>query len=153
MQAMTEAQARQRVLLGICFGFGAALAYGSSQVLARHTVSELAAPLVGSSLALFWGTLGFFLLTFRGLRGPNANFRLGAFYFGLAGIFSSMGVTGLFLALERAQVVIVSPVVSTNPLFTLVLAAIFLRDVERLTLRVIVGAMLVVGGVVVLSVA
>jgi drug/metabolite transporter (DMT)-like permease len=148
-----EAEARRRVALGIAFGFGAALAYGISTVLARHTVSGLATPLVGAALALTWGTLGFLLMTFRNLREPAANFWRGAFYFAAGGIFSALGVTGLFLALERAQVVIVSPVSSTNPLFTLILAAIFLREVEQLNLRVVIGSLLVVGGVIVLTVA
>ena len=51
------------------------------------------------------------------------------------------------------MVVVVSPVLATNPLFTLILAAIFLRDIEQITPRIIVGALLVVAGVVVLSLA
>jgi len=147
-----EAEARRRAALGITFGFGAALAYGVSQVLARHTVSGLATPLVGAALALTWGTLGFALITFRNLREPVANFWRGALFFATGGIFSAIGVTGLFLALERAEVVIVSPISSVNPLFTLLLAAIFLREVEELNLRVVAGSLLVVSGVIVLTV-
>ena len=58
----------------------------------------------------------------------------------------------MFQALSRGPVVVLSPVVSTNPLFTLLFASIFLRGVERITPRVVAGALLVVGGVVVLSV-
>jgi len=145
-------EARRRVILGVIFGFGASLSYGVSQVLTRQSLSDVT-PIVGSSLALFWGTLGFVLMSFRNLRAPATDFRRGALYFTAGGIFSAMGVMGLFLALERAQVVIVAPISSTNPLFTLVLAAIFLRDVEQLNLRVVAGALLVVAGVIVLTVA
>ena len=153
IETETEAQARRRVLLGTVFGFSAAISYGVSQVLARHTVSDLAPPLVGASLSLFWGTLGFLAISFRNLRTPAQDFSRGLVFFAAGGIFSALGVTAMFLALERAQVVIVSPLTSTNPLFTLFLAAIFLRDVEQLNLRVVIGALLVVGGVVVLTVA
>ena len=46
---------------------------------------------------------------------------------------------------------VISPVLATNPLFTLLFASIFLRGVERITPRVVLGALLVVAGVVVLS--
>ncbi|MPZ51004.1 MAG: EamA family transporter [Dehalococcoidia bacterium] len=151
--AEAASEARRRAILGVIFGFSAALAYGVSQVLARHTVSDIAPPLVGSCLALFWGTLGCALMASRTRGAPIQDFRRGVFLFAAGGIFSAMGVTGLFIALERAPVVIVSPISSTNPLFTLVLAAIFLRDVEQLSPRVVIGAMLVVAGVVVLTVA
>jgi drug/metabolite transporter, DME family len=144
---------RNRVLLGVAFGFIAAASYGSSQVLAREGVSDLAPPLVGSLLALFWGTLGFSLMAVRGLRTIDGDFRRGAVLFSAAGIFSAIGVVLMFQALSRGQVVVVSPVLATNPLFTLILAAIFLRDVEQLTRRVVVGAVLVVIGVAVLSLA
>ena len=82
---------------------------------------------------------------------------------GLAGIVAGIvggdflwlagGVMLMFQALSRGNVVVVSPLVSTNPLFTLVLAAVLLRDVERITRRTIVGALLVVLGVVVVTVA
>jgi DME family drug/metabolite transporter len=149
--AVRTQQQRRRVLAGVAFGFSASLAYGASQVLTRHTVSELAPPLVGSSIALFWGTLGFFLLSVRSLGQRGEAFRRGALLFAGAGIFSAVGVILMFQALSRGQVVVISPVLATNPLFTLVMAALMLRDVERITTRVVVGALLVVSGVAALS--
>jgi drug/metabolite transporter (DMT)-like permease len=152
MQTTERPQTRTAVL-GVLFGFGAAIAYGSSQVLTRHSVSDLAPPLVGSMFALFWGTSGFFLLTVRNLGEGIRDFRRGALLFAAAGMFSATGVMLMFQALSRGQVVVISPIISTNSLFTLVLAALLLRDVEKITLRVIIGSLLVVGGVVVLTVA
>jgi drug/metabolite transporter (DMT)-like permease len=152
MQPPTEQRAARQVLLGVLFAFGAALSYGASQVLTRHSVSDLAPPLTGSAIALFWGTLGFFFLSARGLRQAGNDFRKGTPFFIGTGIFSAIGVVGLFQALERGPVVLVSPVVSVNPLFTLLFAALLLREVERITIQVVIGALLVVGGVVVLTV-
>ena len=67
------------------------------------------------------------------------------------GIFSGVSVLLIFEALSRGQVV--SPVLATNPLFTLFLATVLLRGLEQITLRVIAGTCLVVLGVVVLTVA
>lgn len=48
----------------------------------------------------------------------------------------------VFYALSHGKVVIVEPLVSSNPVLTLLLASIFLRDVEALSTRVILGALL-----------
>ena len=58
-----------------------------------------------------------------------------------------------YLALGQAPVVVVAPVTGTNPLFSIILAWVFLRQMERLTLRVVLGAVLVVAGVTVVSVS
>ncbi|MBM4414989.1 MAG: DMT family transporter [Chloroflexi bacterium] len=141
----------RRTLAGVAFGLGAAVAYGTAQVLARHTVSDLAPPLVATFLALAWGTLGLFVLTARALP-RNGYSRRGVLYFAGAGGCSAGGVLLMFQALGRGNVVIVSPLVSTNPLFTLVLATLLLRDIERITRRTVLGALLVVAGVVVVGV-
>ena len=147
----TEQRAARQAFLGILFAFTAALSYACSQVLIRYSVEDLAPPLVGSMIALFWGTLGFVALSYRSLGERSPNFRRGALLFAGAGFFSTLGLVGMFLALDRGEVVLVSPVLATHSLSTLVLAALFLRGVERLTLRVAVGCVLVVAGVVVLS--
>jgi len=54
----------------------------------------------------------------------------------------------VFFALSHGKVVIVEPLVSSNPVTTLLLTSIFLRDVESLTLRVILGAALTVTGTI-----
>ncbi|MEZ4553191.1 MAG: EamA family transporter [Dehalococcoidia bacterium] len=155
MAATTEERTglRRTMVIGVALAFGAAISYGSSQVLTRQGVSDLAPPLVGSFIALFWGTLGFLIISLRSLRNVRGDLRTGSLYFGAAGVFSAAGVMLMFQALSRGEVVIISPVLATNPLFTLILAAIFLRGVERITPPIVIGALLVVAGVVVLSAA
>lgn len=145
------ASSRRATLAGVGFALIAALSYGGSQVLTRQAVSNLAPPLVGTFIALFWGTLGFALLSVRNLGPRPQRLRRGAAFFVGAGICSSLGVTMMFQALSRGEVVVLSPVLATNPLFTLLFAALLLRGVERITARHAVGTALVVGGVVVLS--
>lgn len=153
----TEAQdagaARRTLILGLIFGFGAAMSYGTSQVLTRHSVSNLAPPLVGAFVALAWGTLGFSLMSARSIARAGERSARGTLFFVLAGLFSACGIMLMFQALQRGEVVILSPVLATNPLFTLIFAAALLRGVERITPRIVAGALLVVAGVVVLTVA
>ncbi len=139
---------------GYVFAFTAAIAYAASQVLARHGVSDFQAPLVGTTIALGFASIGFILILVRNLESQSSSdFRRGSLFFGVAGIFSAVGVSSMFVALENADVVVVSPVSSTNPLFTLLFAAILLRDLERFNIRILMGSMLVVLGVVVISLA
>jgi DME family drug/metabolite transporter len=154
--ARTEAEEPRQARLalrGYVFAFSAAIAYAASQVIAREGVSELEAPLVGTMIALVFASVAFVPLAIRSLSTPSTDARRGALFFAGAGIFSATGVASMFLAIERAEVVVVSPISSTHPLFTLLLAAILLRDLERITMTIVIGALLVVAGIVLISVS
>ncbi len=60
-------------------------------------------------------------------------------WFVAAGICNTTGMLANFYALSTGDIVIVEPLISTNPVLTVVLTAIFLRDVETVNLRVCVG--------------
>ncbi len=142
---------RRDDLLGYGFAFGSAVSYSVAQILTRHSVTDLAPSLLGSALALFWGTVAFTAIAAGSMNQQHPSFRLGALAFIGAGFFSFVGVLALFLALEREKVVVVSPISSTHPLFTLLLAAIFLRGTERVTRELLLGSLLVVVGIAVLA--
>jgi len=59
----------------------------------------------------------------------------------------------VFYALSNGKVVIVEPLVSSNPVLTLLFTAIFLRDLEAVNLRVIGGALLTVMGTILVVLA
>ena len=71
--------------------------------------------------------------------------------FGLSGIFSVLGQLSLFQALEIGSVVIVSPLSAISPLFVIVMAGIFLKQLERVTWKITVGAIFIVIGTVLLA--
>jgi drug/metabolite transporter (DMT)-like permease len=66
----------------------------------------------------------------------------------LAGIASGIAVISLYFAVQRTDVVVISPIVSSSPLITLLLSHLFLARLEQVTRRLVFGAMLTVGGVV-----
>ena len=68
-------------------------------------------------------------------------------YVALAGIASGVAVISWYFAVQRADVVVISPIVSSSPLVTLFLAHLFLTRLERVTRRLVVGALLTVAGV------
>jgi drug/metabolite transporter, DME family len=67
------------------------------------------------------------------------------------GIVISLAMTCIYYALDLGKVSVVIPIASTGPLFSLILTAIFLRDVERVTVKIVLSAVMIVGGVVLLS--
>jgi len=72
-------------------------------------------------------------------------------WFLAAGVTISLGMVCIYYALDLGKVSVVIPISSTGPFFSLILAAIFLRDVERVTLRIVISAAMIVGGVVLLT--
>jgi drug/metabolite transporter (DMT)-like permease len=72
--------------------------------------------------------------------------RRGIAWFALTGVFNSAAVLALYGALDAGTVNFVSPIVATYPLFTLLLNTIILRE-ERLSVRLMGGVALMVGGV------
>ena len=68
-------------------------------------------------------------------------------YFAAAGLAENVGVFMNVVALGMGRVSVVTPLYGTAPIFVLILAPLFLRDVERLTSRVVVGTLLIVFGV------
>ena len=52
-------------------------------------------------------------------------------WFGLSGLLNSVAVSLNMTALEMGSVVLVSPLISTTPLFTVILSTVFLRSFER----------------------
>lgn len=69
-------------------------------------------------------------------------------YFAGSGTLTAVALLSLFAALQIGRVVVVDPLAATAPLFTTVFAAVLLRDLERVTLRLVAGAVLIVIGVV-----
>ena len=69
-----------------------------------------------------------------------------------AGVTISLGMTCIYYALDLGKVSVVIPISSTGPFFSLIFAALFLRDVERVTLRIVLSAAMIIGGVVLLTI-
>ena len=72
-------------------------------------------------------------------------------WFVAAGVTVSCAMTCIYYALDLGKVSVVIPLSSTGPFFSLILTAMFLRDVERVTPRIVVSAAMIVGGVVLLT--
>ncbi len=117
---------------------------GSITALEAVTINELAGFVVLVGYAVARGQVS----TFRRL--PRESYG----YFAVSGLLTTVAMLSLMIALglEAGRIAIVDPLVATAPLVTLVFAAVFLRDLERVTRGVLVGATLVVIGAVLITV-
>jgi transporter family protein len=68
-------------------------------------------------------------------------------YFIAAGVAENLGVFLTIVALTFGAVSVVTPLTAASPLFVLLLTPLFLKGVEVLTTRVVVGTVLIVSGV------
>ncbi|MCH8205491.1 MAG: DMT family transporter [Chloroflexi bacterium] len=145
--------ARRRMVLGYLAALGAAASYGSVALVGRKIVDDYSSPMVGAAFSLVLGAGMVVALFHRDAvaDAPHVPRRAWAMV-ALAGCASTWGVSFWFLALSRAPVVLVAPLVGTSPLVSLLLAHLFLRRLERLTWRTVAGAMLVVGGVALITI-
>ena len=71
--------------------------------------------------------------------------------FGLSGVCVFLAMLTLYEALIRAPVSVADPILGTAPLFTAIVAASVLKDVERITRGFVIGTILIITGVVLLS--
>jgi drug/metabolite transporter (DMT)-like permease len=140
--------ARRRLVLGIFVATLAAAAYGISRTMTRYLVIAAAPPQVAALYTTLFGTVYLSAMSGRKVRLLGNLSSADAVMVGAAGIFASLGSLFVFLALSKAPVILASPLFQLKSLVGIVLAHFFLKRLERVTPRLVVGACLVFGGVV-----
>jgi uncharacterized membrane protein len=133
------------------YPFLSALCFGVVAVIRKLGLSQ-AGPLFGSAInitAAMVASTAFVLAT--GNRGALRCDRRSLLYFIGAGILENAGVFLVLVALGLGEVSVVVPLAGTAPLFVLLLAFLFPTAMERLNWRIVLGAVLIVLGVVLLT--
>jgi drug/metabolite transporter (DMT)-like permease len=143
---------KKTTIIGITFGITAGIAYGVSAVLTGYGVGELSTPLVGAAVSLLTGTIIIGIFGTRGVTRSIKETRKGVVFMLLAGIASGIGTISSFFAYSLAPVVVVSPLQGTNPLFALLFSWLFLGRLEKITVKLIIGCVLVVTGVILITI-
>lgn len=137
----------RRILVGLSLALMASLAYSISQIIGRKIVTELAPPLTASAFGLLFGNIALLIISHKHLHHIPSH-RKSMIFMILAGLASGAGATSMLFSLSLAPVVLVAPIASVTPLIVLGLSFLFIRRLELITRRVIIGTCLVVGGVV-----
>jgi uncharacterized membrane protein len=64
------------------------------------------------------------------------------------GIFETLSIVFIMTSLSLGPVVVVAPIAATYPMWALIGAKIFLRDVEKITMKTLIGILSVVAGTI-----
>jgi len=132
----------------------AGICYGGSHVLRKMGINLIPEPFV----AVMWQNAGalifspFLVVAYRRNQQLIWHSKMAWVIFGLSGIIQVAAQWCLFAALDRGAVVLVSPLTSLSTLFVLILAVFILKEVERVTWKIVTGAVLIIAATVVLTV-
>ena len=144
-------------ILGYLMALAAGASYGATNVMAKQVIKIYDSPLMVTAFSML---IGLFVLA--PLVGANAA-RTGVLRAGhrslgqtlhslrfvaMAGLASGIAVNALYFAVQKADVVVISPIVASSPLVTLLLAHIFLARLETVTRKLVAGTLMAVLGVV-----
>jgi drug/metabolite transporter, DME family len=134
---------------GVLAGIAAAVAYGIRPLFLKFGLEAADLPLTAATIGAIAALSYALLLGDRtGLRTIHRDPAFPMFVW--AGILQAIGFLALNQGLSGGDVSVVYPVTSSTPLFTLAFAAVFLRSLETITWRIIIGAVAVVAGVIAL---
>jgi uncharacterized membrane protein len=139
-------------LFDIFLPLGAALVSAISQTLRKQGLNILPDPFV-ATVTVTTVTLTLFIIFLSAtnrlgqLRVERESF---LFFFGAALVATSAQIAN-FIALGRADVSVIIPLLNTTPLFTVLFSAWFLRSVETISPRIVFGALLMVAGIVIIT--
>jgi drug/metabolite transporter (DMT)-like permease len=140
--------------LGYLFAFGAAAAYGTSGVLIKSGLNAYGSPFTAITIATLTGLLVLSPLAIGSWRSQGKGWRpeRRALLFILAsGLCAITGFSSNTLALSQLPVTVVAPISSAYPLVTVLLVLLFLRRTEVVSWRTILGAALIVSGIILIA--
>ena len=148
-------RADRRYVLGCLSGLMAGAATGGSTVLAKQAVNVYDSPLVITALGMLAGMFIVIpVVSVIALQSPAVREfdRRSMGLIWISGLSTTVSIVAQLFAVQRADVVIVAPILATFPLWTLLLSHIFISRLERITLRLTVGTFVVVAGVVAVAI-
>lgn len=138
---------------GLIYALTAAIFVGLSVVVIRAANLITPLPVDGALISYLTATCFYFTVNIVRTRRLRSVVGGKIPLLAAAGTASGVAQSARFVALLVSPVVLVAPVVTANPLFTMLLSFITMRGRERLTLRLIVGAVMIISGVAVISYA
>ena len=130
----------------VSFALGAAFLRALIGVIGKFGLETLPNPIMGGFIAYCVSAVAASFVLYVRSRGKQVTFpKQGVYWFALVGILTAVAVSCFFYALLYGEVIVVTPIVSTTPLFAMLTAMLF--GVERLTWRVLVSVLIVVLGI------
>ena len=140
------------VSLGLVAGAGASASYAAGAYAASQLVNNYAPPFVLACYEVMFGIAYITVVRFQEVTGVGKMSAPGLRWSLLAGVGLACGIGFFYSALGRAPLSVAAPILGVSPLVAYLFVRILLRDVERVTPRILLGAILVVSGVALIGV-
>lgn len=130
----------------------AASLYALSSIVRKTALTMLPEPVLGAVVGALASLVTYPIVLRLMNRQGDIKLTKGSLpYFAAAGVSNSVAWISMFIATQRGSVSVVSAIIGANPLFGLLLSALFLRDVDSITPRIIAGCLFIVAGVMVIT--
>jgi len=148
-----DTQTKSTTKKGLIVPILGSLAIAFSQIVRKEGLNIYNQPLLGVAVGYSTSLIVYLLLLFfsNGARASRFS-RKDLQMFWKPGVGIAAGWLLSFLALSQEMVSIVAPILQTELLFILFFAYIFLRKLEKFSLKLIASALLIVAGVILISI-
>ena len=137
----------------LLFPLTSAFLFASRDNLVRFGLLHIDSPIVGAAIAATTSfvTMSLIYIAFEEKQPLGKSVGRGFALFAAAGFINFLSYVFAYTALSMERVSLMSPLINGSSLFILPLSALFLKDVEQLTLRKIAAVLLVILGVCLIS--
>lgn len=152
MSKLLSIPIQREMFTGYSAAIASACSYGAGALVAQKIVADYSSPVVGSAFSLLFGVI--IVATLFGRQAFQNRYlvsRKSLLFLVGTGTSSAIGVVFYFLALDYGPVVLVAPIVGAYPLVTIAMSHVFLRNLEKVTLRMVLGASIVVAGIAIIT--
>jgi drug/metabolite transporter (DMT)-like permease len=130
------------------------LTLGASAIIRKSALDLFNAPLLGVAVAYTFSFLVFtVILAFSKSTRTELSLKQDLRLFWLAGVGQALSWIFSFYALSLEKVSIITPLLSIEPLFVVLLAYVYLRGTEHLSLKLVASIILTVFGVILVTTA
>ena len=139
-------------LESIYLPLGASVLFAFSNILRKMGTNLLPDPVLGAQFSTLAGLVAFaaYLGATNRLKHINVNSGNAPWLVG-SGVVNAVAWIALTMAISLGRVSVMTAIVYSYPLFSVILARLFLRDTENLTKYTVAGSVLIVFGVVLVS--
>ncbi len=137
-------------VMGYIYGLGGGVAWGVAPIFVKMGLQGSGSSTAGAFISFLAATLALSLSLFNRQRRTALMHMTGkaAGLFFIAGLFSCMANLLRYIALGLAPASVVTPLVSTQPVFGLFFAFLFIRKLEIFSRPVIIATITVVAGTI-----
>ena len=138
--------------IGILLSLASAASFGAAHTVYKIGATLVSSPVLGAAVGATIACITYYFVA-KITKQDAGSLRQASRFSYANGIVTGLALCSTFAALVLERVVIVAPLISTTPLFTLLFSWIFLKKVERITIVITIASVMVVFGAILVGTA